>query len=896
MPKLTLGIRPYTITDFLTAVSVGCEVDIDVQICVPEAKASSESLPPSPEVDENEQVLSAPITRGYIFSLAVECLEKFSRVSGHLVSILNGDKPLPRIPVSSIDGKNTFLIKFLASQGLSLSAGEEKRVISSRSLVAASVILAALRAGDISNANEASIGLSAETLKLYLDFGLDFERPFSQSFAQSVLNLSMLTTGSPSVLVKPPKKRNPLSALPKWCGSVRDVTDNARKNALILLNDSSPCFSTMKSQLHLIYLSLVEVIQRGSIRLSAVSKELKAGNDKTKEAEELVSKTQNISSQLETSLPDVVNEDLTALLSTSLSVHSLIDVAATLLSSELVTNLQSIEVSDRKKIAAHEEKVKRQKEREAEMAKKGGADDDKKKKRKESKKKNNKKDAKDPGVKLGKGNKITRTFWREVAMEETKEDAAQPTFNPSKLQASLESATFRDVFEAATAPESSKPKVAKGTRDATPAMMAVRRKMLNKIEDIYRKHGAVAIDTPIFELKSTLMGKYGEDSKLIYELADQGGELLALRYDLTVPFARYIGLRGIDKIKRFHIGKVYRRDQPQMNKGRFREFFQADLDIAGEYPDMVADAEVLTVLSEILNALDLKFIVKLNHRGILDGVMDFCGVPAEKFRPICSAIDKLDKMSWEDVKDEMVNVKGLNEAVADRLGKWVKFKGHPNELLKKLREEKDFCSHKMIGGALKKLETLFSYLDAFGTLDSFSFDLSLARGLDYYTGAIYEAVLTDTDAVGSVAAGGRYDKLVGMFSNKDVPCVGVSIGVERLLAICEERERAKTGGIREKDVDVLVVTLDKLPLVERMRLAGELWAEDVAAEYQTKLNLDIASQLTYADETFIPFVVFMGANEKESKTVTVRNVETKEQTEVKREDMAKYIKAELAKK
>lgn len=202
--------------------------------------------------------------------------------------------------------------------------------------------------------------------------------------------------------------------------------------------------------------------------------------------------------------------------------------------------------------------------------------------------------------------------------------------------------------------------------------MEIREKVFNIIRGVFKRHGAVEIDTPVFEEKDTLTGKYGEDSKLIYDLADQGGESLALRYvlflvfdksryDLTVPFARYVALHGIGQIKRFHMARVYRRDNPVMSKGRYREFYQCDYDIAGLYGRMIADTDVVSVGIEILKSLPIgmssllvcdavgSFMIKVNHRKLLDGMMEICGVPASKYRTIGSAIDKLDKEPWESV-------------------------------------------------------------------------------------------------------------------------------------------------------------------------------------------------------------------------------------------------------
>lgn len=183
------------------------------------------------------------------------------------------------------------------------------------------------------------------------------------------------------------------------------------------------------------------------------------------------------------------------------------------------------------------------------------------------------------------------------------------------------------------------------------------------------------------------MGKYGEESKLIYDLEDQGGELLSLRYDLTVPFARYVALNNLASIKRFHIAKVYRRDNPQMSKGRFREFYQCDFDIAGTYSLMIPDSEVLKVVCEILENLEIgSFMIKINHRKFLDAMVDLCGCEKRKFKAICSSVDKLDKEPWEKVREELIVMKGLTTEMTDKLEKFVKLVGKPLELLQYLKD------------------------------------------------------------------------------------------------------------------------------------------------------------------------------------------------------------------
>ena len=439
-----------------------------------------------------------------------------------------------------------------------------------------------------------------------------------------------------------------------------------------------------------------------------------------------------------------------------------------------------------------------------------------------------------------------------------------------------------------------KPKIAKGARDFAPDQMAIRELAFNKIVSVFKRHGAVAIDTPVFELRETLTGKYGEDSKLIYDLADQGGELLSLRYDLTVPFARYVALNGIMNIKRYHIAKVYRRDQPQMNRGRFREFFQCDFDIAGSYSAMVPDAEVLKVLVEILGDLELgEYEIKLNHRRLLDAMLDIAGVPPQKFRPICSAIDKLDKEPWEAVREEMTEEKGLPGHVADKIGEFVVLRGKPRELLAVLRDaHHPLAQHSDSAAALEELGILFDFLDDMNALDTIVFDLSLARGLDYYTGVIYEAVLKGGN-MGSIAAGGRYDKLVGMFSGKEVPAVGVSIGIERVFAIMEAQMRAAAaaanGTIRETETQVLVASIGNGMQRKRMALTSKLWEAGIKAEFGFKPNPKMGDQLGYALKQGIPFMALFGDDELARGVVKLKDLDANTEEEVGEEELARVL-------
>uniref|UniRef100_A0A667XFT0 histidine--tRNA ligase n=1 Tax=Myripristis murdjan TaxID=586833 RepID=A0A667XFT0_9TELE len=441
-------------------------------------------------------------------------------------------------------------------------------------------------------------------------------------------------------------------------------------------------------------------------------------------------------------------------------------------------------------------------------------------------------------------------------------------------------------------------KTAKGTRDYNPKQMAIREKVFNTIISCFKRHGAETIDTPVFELKETLTGKYGEDSKLIYDLKDQGGELLSLRYDLTVPFARYLAMNKITNIKRYHIAKVYRRDNPAMTRGRYREFYQCDFDIAGQYDPMIPDAECLKIVHEILSELDLgEFRIKVNDRRILDGMFAVCGVPADKFRTICSTVDKLDKMSWEDVKNEMVNEKGLSEEAADHIGEYVSLQGGM-DLAERLLQDQKLSQSKEACAGLSDMKLLFSYLQIFQVTDKVVFDLSLARGLDYYTGIIYEAVLTqvgvvpapvsteaqngaaeETVSVGSVAGGGRYDGLVGMFDPKSrkVPCVGVSIGIERVFSIMEQKAEASAEKVRTTEVQVMVASAQKNLLEERLKLTTELWNAGIKAEVMYKKNPKLLSQLQHCEDSGIPLVAILGEQELKDGVVKLRTVATREE-------------------
>jgi histidyl-tRNA synthetase len=297
-----------------------------------------------------------------------------------------------------------------------------------------------------------------------------------------------------------------------------------------------------------------------------------------------------------------------------------------------------------------------------------------------------------------------------------------------------------------------------------------------------------------------------------------------------------------------------------------REFYQCDFDIAGSYDPMLPDAEIVRITTEVFEELgwEGQYTIKLNHRKILDGIFEVCGVPGDKIRTISSAVDKLDKLPWTEVRKEMVEEKGLAEDVADKIGEWVVQKGQ-RDLLAKMQADERLMANESMKAGLAEMDTFFTYLEAFKALDNISFDLSLARGLDYYTGVIYEVVTegsapqqaststaptappksskksknkdADEDrssdpsvGVGSVAAGGRYDNLVGMFSGKNqIPCVGISFGVDRIFSITKARLAANKNAeqVRSSEVDVYVMAFGGKGftglLKERMEVCAKLW-------------------------------------------------------------------------
>jgi len=497
----------------------------------------------------------------------------------------------------------------------------------------------------------------------------------------------------------------------------------------------------------------------------------------------------------------------------------------------------------------------------------------------------------------------------------------------------------------------------KGTKDFGPEQMAVREKVIGAIVDTFKRHGAVSIDTPVFELKEILTGKYGDEgAKLIFDLADQGGDICSLRYDLTVPFARYLASNKIERMKRYHIAKVYRRDQPVMTKGRYREFYQCDFDIAGSGELMIQEAECLKIVNEILSGLDIgEFEIRVNHRFLLEGMFAESGIPSNSFKTACASVDKLDKQSWLEIREELIKEKGLDASAVDKLGEFVQLREKNknwsntdflNYLSDKFSTQENNPGSLNILKAAEELKVLAEFSEIFGFSRNVVFSPSLARGLDYYTGVIYEVVMKEfsfspkiqsatnkesSDAktkdkkstikrtdhlqndeessgnLGSVAAGGRYDKLVGMFmsgkgKNADVPCVGVSFGIERLFTIMEMKSKAlqsNDNSLRVLPTDVYVATVrqsggDKNMLVkERMRVCSKLWDAGIRAEMSYKANPKLLEQIQNCEKNSIPWMILFGDDEVKQNSVKIRNIATRSEEMVPIDQMTVMLKERL---
>lgn len=434
---------------------------------------------------------------------------------------------------------------------------------------------------------------------------------------------------------------------------------------------------------------------------------------------------------------------------------------------------------------------------------------------------------------------------------------------------------------------SEKLKPPRGFRDFPPEVMILRRSVISRLVNVFERYGFDPLDTPALEYWETLAGKYGEEAenKLIWRFTDPwSGREYALRYDLTVPLARFIaGRRDIPlPFKRYHIGPVWRHEEPQ--RGRYREFYQCDADIVGSpYPE--ADAEILNLTVDSFRELGFtSFKVRVNDRRLLSGIFeDELGVsnPLLLYR----IIDKLDKIGLEGVKGELLKA-GFSDSLVDKILSIIELRGAPFDTLNMVCSK--YSSNTRVMEACSHLTQVFELVDR---LEYITFDLSLVRGLDYYTGPILEVVLEKPN-IGSLAGGGRYDNLIGLFTGSQIPATGVSLGIERLIDAGLELGLFSMNVRTTTEIQVIVLDWSLLSYAWRItRLLRD-------SGFRTRVDLTRSSedaQRRKARRLGVPLLAFVGKSEFESGTVTLYSTVTGERVVVKLEELAEAAKRILGK-
>lgn len=438
-----------------------------------------------------------------------------------------------------------------------------------------------------------------------------------------------------------------------------------------------------------------------------------------------------------------------------------------------------------------------------------------------------------------------------------------------------------------------KPSIPKGTRDFGQREMAARNYIFDTVRSVFRTYGYSQIETSAMENLSTLLGKYGEEGdKLLFRILNSGDAFSGvdfdkpltpqvcekgLRYDLTVPFARYV-VQHRDELsfpfKRFQIQPVWRADRPQ--KGRYREFYQCDVDAIGS-KSQLCELELVQIVDKVFEKLDVRVLLKINNRKVLTGLSEICGFP-DKVVDITVAIDKLDKTGLDAVKEELLG-KGLTQAAVDMLEPVLTLSGTTAEKIAVMRSMMDSSETGLKG--LDELEELFGYIDAAGIKTPVELDLSLARGLNYYTGAIFEVKALDWQ-IGSICGGGRYDNLTGIFGLPDMSGVGISFGADRIYDVLCGLDKFPEG--LRSSTTVLFANMGAEELRYILPVASALRAEGVAAEiYPDPAKLK--KQFDYADRKFIPFLSINGGSEAEAAVVNIKNLSSGEQRSFPKDDI-----------
>jgi histidyl-tRNA synthetase len=437
-----------------------------------------------------------------------------------------------------------------------------------------------------------------------------------------------------------------------------------------------------------------------------------------------------------------------------------------------------------------------------------------------------------------------------------------------------------------------KPSIPKGTRDFTPQEMANRNYIFNTIKSVFQLYGFQQIETPAMENLSTLMGKYGEEGdKLLFKVLNSGDfisgatdeELMeknsarltnkfsekGLRYDLTVPFARFV-VQNRDKIsfpfKRYQIQPVWRADRPQ--KGRYREFYQCDVDVVGSN-SLLNELELIQIVDEVYRRLKINVCIKINNRKMLSGIAEIIG-EAEKITDITVAIDKMDKIGLEKVNEEIAS-KGISQIAIDKLQPILQLSGSNAEKLAQLKKVLAVSATGLKG--VSELETIFGLCETMEIATKIDLDLTLARGLNYYTGAIFEVKALDVE-IGSITGGGRYDNLTGVFGMEGVSGVGISFGADRIYDVLNQLKLYPETSTEQ--TQILFVSFGEKELMYCLPWLKYLRSKGTNAEIYPE-PAKMKKQMSYADNKNIPFVAIVGENEMMEGKVMLKNMKTGEQ-------------------
>lgn len=446
-------------------------------------------------------------------------------------------------------------------------------------------------------------------------------------------------------------------------------------------------------------------------------------------------------------------------------------------------------------------------------------------------------------------------------------------------------------------PRRVEPRLLKGFRDYLPEMMIPRTQLLRKIAAVFERFGFEPLDTPTIEYADILLAKAGpEQEKLIYRFKDHGERDVALRYELTISLARVLAQYSTDlprPFKRYQMGPVWRADAP--GKGRYREFWQCDVDIVGT-ASLLADAECLAVDHAVMTAVGVStHLIRFNNRKLFRALQEKAGINDESRMPaIMRAIDKIDKIGWQGVEAELSRVAGVNARQLDAIKQFMDLCTPTRSNVERLE-----AADKLLGGTpagesgCNELREAYQAALNLGVPDAhLSVDFTIARGLDYYTGTVFETFLTDAMDYGSVMSGGRYDGLVGVFASQDEPAVGISVGIDRLITVLDEKGLLKKS---KASASVLVTIFDESPksLETSLKVASDLRAANIAAELYLDPAAKLKKQLAYAQRKEIPWVVIAGPDETARGEVTLRDMKSGQQQAAKIDGVATTIQGRV---